>query len=399
MRISWHRWQRWRSRITGRACAAPRQRPAGATDAAPASTRVGRTSASAAPRPTATPRATSATATWATACSSKASLQPRSERDWLLDLGGRPRRPADQRYTGDIVTPGQFKGWVMWDQIPDADEPHDARRCSRASAARRADDRRRASRRRCRLSRGARCRRRSTRTARRSTRSRGGTSSRAASSTSPTPSLTFERNVRQHEPRRRHSVRRQLRPQQPRRDFRRRSTTRLTDVDAGAEYARDALLLRGGYTGSWFHNDVDVADVRQSVPRDRHPSASVARPAVAGAEQLVHRRQRPGVGQAAARSRATAYVSVGIAAGRRRSADAADHQHGGHGRRRSERTTVDGEARTTSARTSASCRGRSQILGHQRAVPHLRLRQPHAGLRHDPARRLRQRADEPAKSA
>lgn len=30
----------------------------------------------------------------------------------------------------------------------------------------------------------------------------------------------------------------------------------LSDFDATAEYVRDPLILRGGYTGSWFHNDV-----------------------------------------------------------------------------------------------------------------------------------------------
>jgi MtrB/PioB family decaheme-associated outer membrane protein len=30
----------------------------------------------------------------------------------------------------------------------------------------------------------------------------------------------------------------------------------LSDFEATAEYARDPVLLRGGYTGSWFHNDV-----------------------------------------------------------------------------------------------------------------------------------------------
>jgi MtrB/PioB family decaheme-associated outer membrane protein len=30
----------------------------------------------------------------------------------------------------------------------------------------------------------------------------------------------------------------------------------LTDVDSSAEYTRGGLLIRGGYNGSWFHNDV-----------------------------------------------------------------------------------------------------------------------------------------------
>src|SRR5436190_16600991 len=30
----------------------------------------------------------------------------------------------------------------------------------------------------------------------------------------------------------------------------------LSEVSAGAEYVKNPWLLRGGYTGSWFHNDV-----------------------------------------------------------------------------------------------------------------------------------------------
>jgi MtrB/PioB family decaheme-associated outer membrane protein len=34
----------------------------------------------------------------------------------------------------------------------------------------------------------------------------------------------------------------------------------LTDFEFGAEYQRDRLLLRGGYSGSWFHNDVTALE-------------------------------------------------------------------------------------------------------------------------------------------
>ena len=70
-------------------------------------------------------------------------------------------------------------------------------------------------------------------------------------------------------------------------------------------------MLRAGYTGSFFHNDDTTRHVRQSVPR--RPMSR--RPRRAGATRC--RRairsfgQRHGVGQAAGRSRATAYVSMG----------------------------------------------------------------------------------------
>src|SRR5207253_648967 len=34
----------------------------------------------------------------------------------------------------------------------------------------------------------------------------------------------------------------------------------LTEVEAGAEFSRDPLILRGGYTGSWFHNDINAVE-------------------------------------------------------------------------------------------------------------------------------------------
>jgi len=52
---------------------------------------------------------------------------------------------------------------------------------------------------------------------------------------------------------------------------------KLTDVDSSAEFAHGDLLLRGGYTGSWFHNDetsltFDNRVVTASVTFARHDS-------------------------------------------------------------------------------------------------------------------------------
>ena len=87
---------------------------------------------------------------------------------------------------------------------------------------------------------------------------------------------------------------------------------RLTDLEAGAEYSRGAVLLRGGYSGSLFHND-DTTIAYDSpfrltdvcgAPRGRggtrcRPSNSFV--SVNGMASV----------KLPARSRATAYVSFG----------------------------------------------------------------------------------------
>jgi hypothetical protein len=37
---------------------------------------------------------------------------------WLLSFTGDNIGRRDQRFVGDVVKPGKFKGWAMWDQIP-----------------------------------------------------------------------------------------------------------------------------------------------------------------------------------------------------------------------------------------------------------------------------------------
>ena len=122
----------------------------------------------------------------------------------------------------------------------------------------------------------------------------------------------------------------------------------LTEVDAGAEFVRDRVLLRGRLhrvllpQRRHVGRSSTIRSARPTAPRRRREGRLTLR-----AEQLVHRRQRPRLGEAAvplarervrlrrARSRTPAIRSC-----RRRSIGAV-------GRRRSSAPTVDGEARTS----------------------------------------------------
>ena len=120
----------------------------------------------------------------------------------------------------------------------------------------------------------------------------------------------------------------------------------LTAADAGAEFVRDRLLLRAGYVGSFFHNDITsvvfdnpfrVSDIAATPSRGRSslpPSNSFM-----GVNGLASVRLP-------ARSRATAYVSAGHLT------DAGDPIipqtiNSAVATAPLSRTTVEGEARTT----------------------------------------------------
>lgn len=120
----------------------------------------------------------------------------------------------------------------------------------------------------------------------------------------------------------------------------------LTDAEASAEYSRDPILLRAGYTGSWFHNDVtslifdnpfrvtDIAATPASGRLSLPPSNSMI--AVNGLASV----------KLPYRSRATAYVSLGTLK------DAGDPLipqtiNSASPTQPLERTTVEGEARTS----------------------------------------------------
>lgn len=121
----------------------------------------------------------------------------------------------------------------------------------------------------------------------------------------------------------------------------------LTESDASAELARDPLILRAGYTGSWFHNDVtsvvfdnpfratDSASVPSRGRLTLAPSSSFIGVNGLASVKLPHR------------SRATAYVSVG------RLADAGEALvpqtiNTANTTAPLDRTTVDGKAHTSS---------------------------------------------------
>ena len=121
----------------------------------------------------------------------------------------------------------------------------------------------------------------------------------------------------------------------------------LSDFDANAEYVRDPLILRGGYTGSWFHNDV-TSVIFDNPFRATDISSSSSR----GRLSLAPSNSFFGVNGMASvklpyRSRAMAYVSVGMLQ------DAGDTMvpqtiNGANVTAPLDRQTVEGEARTSS---------------------------------------------------
>lgn len=261
---------------------------------------------------------------------------------WLLDFGAEHVGRRDQRYTGSIVRPGKLKGSLMWDQIPmllsnstrtlysgigtgvlTIDDAIQARVQAQPSAlvvifpqsATTFD----------------------TRTARKI--GDGGFEYLASSA------LTFTGHVRRTN---RdgvipfggsfgHSSLVEL-PAPTQHD--------LTEVEAGAEYLRGPVLLRGGYTGSWFHNDVaSLAFDNPFLAVDSATASSRGRIALAPSNSFI------GVNGFASvklphRSRASAYVSAGMLK------DAGDPIiaqtiNSAITTAPLQRTTVDGEARTT----------------------------------------------------
>jgi MtrB/PioB family decaheme-associated outer membrane protein len=86
----------------------------------------------------------------------------------------------------------------------------------------------------------------------------------------------------------------------------------ISDLDAGAEYARDPFLFRAGYTGSWFHNDV-TSVVFDNPFRATDVAATPSR----GRLTLPPSSSQIGVNGMASvklpyRSRVTAYASIGV---------------------------------------------------------------------------------------
>ncbi len=85
----------------------------------------------------------------------------------------------------------------------------------------------------------------------------------------------------------------------------------LSEIDGGAEYARDPVLLRAGYTGSWFHNDTTTLEFDSPfLAVDSLTASSRGRMSLAPSNSFISVNGLASV-KLPGRSRATAYVSVG----------------------------------------------------------------------------------------
>ena len=246
---------------------------------------------------TATRRASSAIATSATGCSSRPSASTAKRKGWLSTFAGDHVGRRDQRLRRDrdpARPVHRHRSSGIRSRCSSAAPPG---RCTRESAPACSASTMR-SRRRCR--RRLRRLRRSSRSSAGSSRpGPAGTSPTAAWSTVATEALTFSDQLPAHESRGHDPVRRQLRPQQPGRASGADPAHAVRCRRRRPSTSRDPLLLRGGLHRIVVPQRRDLGDLRQSLPRDRHRRDAVAGPSDAAAEQLIHRRQRHGVGEAA----------------------------------------------------------------------------------------------------
>ena len=229
---------------------------------------------------------------------------------WVMNLAGDHVGRRDQRFTGEFVRPGRFKGYAMWDQIPmllsrttktlfaeNVDDPQSVLtiadalqaqvQAAPASIVQVFNDN-------------------AIEFATRSRRNRG----LGGFEYIATPELTVRSQVM-------YTDRSGTLPYGG--SFGHSSLVEipapiqqgLTDVDGNAEYSSGAVLLRAGYTGSFFHNEATtvtydnpfrLTDIAATPARGRNslpPSSSYF--SVNGTASL----KMPG------RSRATAYLSMG----------------------------------------------------------------------------------------
>ena len=132
----------------------------------------------------------------------------------------------------------------------------------------------------------------------------------------------------------------------------------LSDVNADVEYVRDPILLRGGYTGSWFHNDFTEQAFDNPYRLDDTSSASSrGRLSVPPSNSFVGVNATASV-KLPGRSRATAYGSIGML---QDAGDALMPQtiNTAVVTAPIARTTVDGEAKTHSMNLRFTSRPRS----------------------------------------
>jgi MtrB/PioB family decaheme-associated outer membrane protein len=266
----------------------------------------------------------------------------REHGDWLLDFTGAHVGRRDQRYTGRAVRPGKLKGWLMWDQIPmllsnttrtlftgigtgvlAIDNALQTRIQAQASAL------------------PGIFQQSSTEFETRTRRhiAEGGFEYLANSE------LTVKANVR-------HTNREGVIPFGG--SFGHSSLVEtpapvqhdLTEIEAGAEYSRAPVLLRAGYTGSWFHNDVTSMEFDNPfLAVDTASASSRGRTALAPTNSFIGVNGFGSI-KLPYRSRASAYVSVGTLK------DAGDPIipqtiNSVLTPAAIERTTVEGEARTS----------------------------------------------------
>ena len=265
-------------------------------------------------------------------------------RGWLLGVQAEHVGRRDQRYVGTATRPGRLKAWLMWDQIPIlmSESTRTLFTGSSAAGVLAIDD---------------------------------AVQSQVQAQLSLLPTI-FEQNSRLFEMRSRRdtfetgleylatrelTLKGQLR--RTMRDgtipyggsFGHSSLVEMpapvkhttNDVEGSAEFVRDPVLLRAGYSGSWFHNDVTelvfdspfrATDISGTSSRGRlslPPSNSFVQVNALGSLKLPWR------------SRATAYVSIGAL---KDAGDALMAQtiNSANVTAPLERTTVDGEARTSS---------------------------------------------------
>ena len=266
----------------------------------------------------------------------------REHAGWLLNFLGEHMGRRDQRYTGSAIRPGRFKGSFVWDQIPmllsrttrtleagvgtgtlTIEDPLQAQVQTQPSAIATVF--------------AQNAREFETRTRRQI--------AEGAVEYAANPELTFKGTVRRTDRKGTipfggsfgHSSLIELPAP---------TDHTLSDVEAGAEFVRDPLLLRAGYTGSWFHNDVtSMAFDNPFRATDIVGTSSRGRLALPPSNSFI------GVNGLATlklprRSRATAYVSIGTLK------DAGDPLvpqtiNSALSTAPLERTTVEGEARTS----------------------------------------------------
>jgi MtrB/PioB family decaheme-associated outer membrane protein len=266
----------------------------------------------------------------------------RDQGNWLVDLGAEHVGRRDQRYTGNIVRPGKLKGWLMWDQIPMLLSNTTRTLFTGIGSGVLSIDN--------------------------ALQTQVQAQPSALAVIFPSSSTVFETRTRRHiaeggfEYLANSAVTVKANLRRTNREgvipfggsFGHSSLVEipaptqhdLTEIEAGAEYARAPVLLRAGYTGSWFHNNVTSVEFDNPfLAVDSASASSRGRTSLAPSNSFI------GVNGFASvklpyRSRASAYVSSGMLK------DAGDPiipqtinsvlKPGAL-----ERTTVEGEARTS----------------------------------------------------